>query len=337
MLLYCARIVSCGGLYRAVLACALIGLTPLLAPGQGRPHATPAKRSPAIKAQRVSFETDEKTPVTIVGSYVAPPEDAASRRAPMVILLHMYDADRSSFDPLMPALHEAGFAVLAIDLRGHGESVEPASLKLAARVEDRDPRLFRDMTKDVEAAYRWLARRSDTDPARFVLVGASVGASVALDYAARDKSVDGVALMTPGLDYLGVDARASARKYGRRPALMLAADEERADADDLAKLLPEAKVRTVGPRAAGDHSMALHGTRMLGKVDGVEKPIADFLMQAAGPAAKEPVVASMIGEVYYEPGTSQADRLSPDNLRTFSSAAEAESRGYRPSKRASRN
>lgn len=331
-----ARAVVPRRLRRALLTCVLVGLTPVIASGQARQRSTPVKRSVLPKPQRVSFETDEKTPVTIVGSYTAPPENASSRRAPMAILLHMYDADRSSFDPLLPALHEAGFAVLAIDLRGHGESVEPVSLKLAGRVEDRDPRLFRDMTKDVEAAYRWLARRSDTDPARFVLAGASVGASVALEYAGRDKSVDGVVLMTPGLDYLGIGSRASARKYGRRPALMLAADEERADADELAKLLPEAKVKTVGPRAAGDPSTALHGTRMLGKIDGVDKTIADFLVAAAGPAADAPVVASMIGEVYYEPGTSQADRLSPDNLRTFTSAAEAESRGYRPSKRASR-
>lgn len=324
-----------------VVALALLAGAACLALAQttGSPGATDQKpvrteaKVRAPKPERVSFETDDKTPVTIVGSYTAPPESTRGARAPMAILLHMYQENRKSFDPLVPVLHEAGFAVLAIDLRGHGESVTPASLKLAARVEDRDPRLFREMTKDVEAAYRWLSRRNEVDASRFVLVGASIGASVSLEYAARDKSVDGVVLMSPGLDYMDLDSRASARKYGARAALLLAADEERGAADDLARLIPEAKVKAVGARAAGEHSMALHGTRMFGKVPAVEKTIADFLVQAAGAPTQEPVVASMIGEVYYEPGSNQADQLSPDNRRTFSSAAEAQARGYRASKR----
>jgi len=40
--------------------------------------------------------------------------------------------------PLVPYLHAAGFAVLAIDLRGHGESEGPSELGLAKKVESRD-------------------------------------------------------------------------------------------------------------------------------------------------------------------------------------------------------
>lgn len=294
------------------------------------------RATPAPASEPIRFQTDDKVPITLAGTYTSPPVDPKTRRAPAVILLHMYGEERSTFDPLVPALHRAGFAVLAIDLRGHGESVEPASLKLAEKMEDRDPRLFRDMVKDVEAACRWLSRRPDVDAARIAIVGASVGGSIALEYAAKDKSVDAVVMLTPGLDYLGLDARASARKFRYRPVLMLTAEEERGGADDLAREIPDAKLTVVGPRPAGGHSMALHGTRMLGKAPGVEKAIVDFLVTAVGSPSEKPVVASMIGEVYYEPGTSQADRLSPDNLRTFSSAAEAEARGYRPPKRASR-
>lgn len=301
---------------------------------------TEASRNPVVrgkplpvKAQRVTFETAEKVPVQLVATYVPAETTARNRRAPIVLLLHMYGEDRSKFDPLVPVLHDAGFAVLALDLRGHGESVEPASLKLKEKMEDRDPRLFRDMGKDVEAAYRWLARRADVDPGRFALVGASVGASVALEYAVRDKSVDALVLMTPGLDYLGLDSRPSARKFSDRPVLVLTAEEEKTAADDLARDMAGAKVKIVGPRPTGEHSMALHGTRMLGKAAGVEKTIASFLVEAVGKPSESPVVASMVGEVYYEPGSNAADRLSLENLRTFSSAAEAEARGYRAPKR----
>ncbi|MBI4578701.1 MAG: alpha/beta fold hydrolase [Planctomycetes bacterium] len=284
-----------------------------------------------------------------MGTYTPPAADPHQRRGPMVILLHMYGQDRSTWDPLVPVLHRAGFAVLAIDLRGHGESVEPASLKLRQKVEERDPRLFREMVDDVAAAYRWLARRPEADPARFVLAGASVGCSIALEYAVRDRSVDGVVCLTPGADYLGLDSLASARKYSDRKLLLLAAAEERSAAEEIGRLVPGAQVRIVAGRtdvsrnaksdskAGGKTDVAaLHGTRMFGAVAGVEKLIVDFLTEAAGSPSDKTVVASTKGEVYYEPGSSPADRLSPDNLRVFSSPAEAQTRGYRPPKQRAR-
>jgi hypothetical protein len=75
--------------------------------------------------------------------------------------------------------------------------------------------------------------------------------------------------------------------------------------------------------------MALHGTRMFGKVNGIEEKIAEFLKRAVGPFSKDRVVASLKGKVYYEPGSGQAQRLAPDNVRWFSSASEAEARGLR--------
>jgi len=303
------------------------------AAGSEARHVPAPPNTQSLPSQRVTFTTDEKAPITIAGTFTPARTDDRNSRAPMAVLLHMYGEDRSSFTPLVPALHRAGFAVLAVDLRGHGESVEPASLKLRQKVEDRDPRLFREMDRDVEAAYHWLIRRPDVAPARFVLVGASVGASVALDYAARDKSVDGLVLMTPGLEYRGLNSKASARKLVSRPVLMLTAEHERGAADELAAEITGAKVQIVGQKPAGGDSMALHGTRMLGQVAGVEDMIAEFLTAAAGRPSDAPVVASVIGEVYYEPGSRRAERLSPDNLRRFSSAAEAEARGYRPPKR----
>ena len=39
-----------------------------------------------------------------------------------VILLPMLNRDKSSYDPLIPTLLENNYTVLALDLRGHGES-----------------------------------------------------------------------------------------------------------------------------------------------------------------------------------------------------------------------
>jgi len=80
--------------------------------------------SPAVAADPLGVEYLTADGVKIVGDYWAPAD--MEQKAPVVILLHMYQSDRSSWKPLVPALQENGFAVLAIDLRGHGASTEPA-------------------------------------------------------------------------------------------------------------------------------------------------------------------------------------------------------------------
>ncbi len=321
-------------LFAATLAPSMLAAARLSA---SRPEEPVPKAK--LSTQHITFETNEKVPVTIVGSYTPPAAVSPGQRAPMVILLHMQGADRAAFGPLVPALRQAGFAVLAIDLRGHGESVEPASLKLHSKVEEGDSRVFRDMVNDVDAAYRWMARRPEVDPARFVLVGAGLGAGVALEYAARDKSVDALVLMAPGSDPSGLDARAAARKVEARKMLLLTCAEERQAADEIGRLVPGAQTRIVpgsadrvGGKTEADRPTQC-GTYMLEQAAGVQKAIADFLVEAAGAASESIVVASTKGEVYYPPDSSQAQRLSPDNLRSFSTPAEAEARGYRPQKR----
>ena len=223
-----------------------------------------AKEPPVL---RVSFTTEDG--VTIVGDYHAPKGRALATPA---ILLHMYRNNRASWEPLVAPLHEAGFAVLAIDLRGHGESVKPAKRNLAHQVEERNPAIFNAMHQDVAAAVKWVRAQSNIDPKKVVLVGASVGCSVALDYASRAK-VDAVVCMTPGTAYLGVDSLADIRKTRATSILLFATKDERESTDKLAKAADNAKAEIVAPGR-------IHGTRMFGKVVGIERRITEFLHDA---------------------------------------------------------
>jgi len=296
-----------------------------LAGAEEKTHTQPSKTEPVKKlpTRKVTFSTEDE--IAIVGSYTRPKGKKKDEKAPMVILLHMYNSNRWAYDPLLPHLHDAGFAVLAIDMRGHGESVGPEEKKLADSVSRRDSKLF------MAAAYVWLAGRPEVDPARFVLVGASVGCSVALDYAGRDRSVDGVVCMTPGTSYLGIDSVRDARKYGKRPILLLAGESERAAADQLAKLMPEAKLHIVPGNK--ENTTALHGTKMFGKVNDIEKTITEFLVKAAGKSSKDVVVASVKSNVYHQPDSGTVRLINPENKRWFSSPEEAAARGLRPPKR----
>ncbi len=267
---------------------------------------------------RATFRTADG--VEIVGDYWTP---IKGEPAAVVVLLHMYRSQRSAYQPLVPALEQAGLAILAIDLRGHGESVEPARLGLAKKVEDRDAATFQAMYQDVAGAYQWLSQRPEVDLGRLAIVGASVGCSVALDYAARDRSVDALVLLTPGASYLHLDSIAHVAGYGQRPIMMLTSEEERARGTAaLAAKVPQATVH-VYPQSD------IHGTKMFGKVPAVEPAIAQFIQQAVG--APTDAAARVIGRlgdsVYYRADSPQALALPPAQRRVFSTAAEAQARG----------
>lgn len=285
-----------------------------------------------VPAERVTFTTGDG--VELVADYYAAAGEGV--KPPVVILLPMYQLDRSTYQPLAPALRQAGIAALALDVRGHGESVGPAEMNLPGRVKQRDKAVFAAMYRDVAAAYCWLAELQQVDLTRLGLVGASVGCSVALDYAGRDRSVDAVVCLTPGMDYLGLDSKRHVQKVQGRAILLLASEDEREAADQLGELNAQATVKIFEQEATQPGE--LHGTRMFGRVPGVEAVIVKFLTDNLGVGGEDPVAASMHpgARVYYPQGSAAIKRLKPENVRWFSSAAEAEARGLKPSKSSAR-
>lgn len=272
----------------------------------------------AIDAEPVTLETFDSE--VIAADYYAP--QPSKTGAPMAILLHMYRSDRTAWKPLIEPLHQAGFAILAIDLRGHGDS---ATDQTRQRVMQRDPVIFKEMHDDVRAAYDFLAQLDNVDRSRFALVGASVGCSISLRYATEDRSVDAIVCLSPGANYLGLDSKADISKIKGRKIWLLAADDakERLGVEALAPLADGVTTKLF----PGD----AHGTHLFGKVPGLEKQIADYLKTNVGGPSKNIVYGSIKskGKVYHLPGSGWIDRIAPSNLRHYSSPQEAEARGLR--------
>jgi len=218
---------------------------------QSRRHLVPNPSSPKMG---VKFETSDG--VTIQGDFY-PPKAGGVGDAPVAILIHMYPADRKSWKPLIPKLHEAGFAVLAYDIRGTGGSTEPEKLELQKKYRERDAKLFNDAWKDVEAARRWLEGQARCDVTRTVLIGASIGCSISLDYTSRDESVRAVVCLSPGTDYFGVDSKKHVKACGKRPILLVSPEGEYAQVEALVKASDGA---AEGAKYAGGREN--HGTKM---------------------------------------------------------------------------
>jgi len=101
-----------------------------------------------------------------------------------VILVHAYKGNRGDFDELALRLQDAGNAVMAPDLRGHGESGGPQGTLRAAD--------FAAMARqDLEAVKRFLVEKNNAGQLnieRLGLVGVEMGATVAINWAALDWS-----------------------------------------------------------------------------------------------------------------------------------------------------
>lgn len=189
--------------------------------------------------------------VQLSGSFI----EGARKKA--VLLLHMMPATKESWEPLVGPLTERGWSVLAIDLRGHGASAGGPDGYRSFLDEDHGRSIH-----DVEAAMAYLEGHGMPGE-RCAIVGASIGANLALCYAA-EHPVSRLVLLSPGLNYRGVETLPAAARLTSRTAVLIATseddDENVAMSRRIAEELPPNVRRTVI-----EYHGAGHGTDMFGK------------------------------------------------------------------------
>ncbi len=159
--------------------------------------------------RKITFQTTDD--VTIVGNYWSGSDTA-------VLLIHMMPATKESWNDFASTLNKEGMTVLAIDLRGHGESIKQNNNLL-------DFQKFTDeqhqsSIKDVEASVSFLKQQGVT---RIYLAGASIGANLALQYQADHPDIKKSVLLSAGLNYKGVLTEPPAAKLREDQEVFLAA------------------------------------------------------------------------------------------------------------------
>jgi pimeloyl-ACP methyl ester carboxylesterase len=257
----------------------------------------------ALGPHPVSIETADG--ITLQGWYIHPgsvPHDEVHEADtelfsayPAVVLLHMYRGNKEDWVPILGNFYNRDIAALAIDMRGHGEStVGLDGDDLAVRVRNRDEALFNSTWQDAAAAVDWLEARGHRRD-RIGLLGASVGCSVAIDAARRDPALRVVGAISPGANYLGVDTLKHRSNWGDRSLLIVSSEEEwpggakqikdrltaDGEKDETAGSLDQWLLKDTGRE--------VHGTRVLGRVDGIEDRLVDwFNLKLSPPVAPEP-------------------------------------------------
>jgi uncharacterized protein len=162
----------------AMLVIAYLGISALAATILTTPRRTFGDRTPAtlsLNFEDISFAARDDG-VRIAGWFIPQPN---SQRA--IVLVHGKDQSRADefyghFVDLAAALHTRGFAVLMIDMRGHGRSGD-AHFSFGLRERH-----------DIEGAVDWLKSRGFA-PGRIGVLGVSMGAASSIGAAADDLDI----------------------------------------------------------------------------------------------------------------------------------------------------
>jgi alpha-beta hydrolase superfamily lysophospholipase len=150
--------------------------------------------------------------LTLVGNFFPASDAASDTGAPTVLLLHQLSATKASWGSLIPALYDAGYTLLAVDLRGHGETGGGLNWPLAEQ--------------DTQTWLGWLRAQPGVAPERVSIIGSSIGSNLALRGMADDQRVVTAVAISPGLDYFGVTTQDAIETIGERPVFLVTAQRD---------------------------------------------------------------------------------------------------------------
>lgn len=127
---------------------------------------------------------------------------SAGKPGPGVLLLHMCNTTRKSWEPVALGLSAAGINALTIDNRGFGESGDPRFEGGSAELQQQ---LGKKWPGDFDAAYQFLLAQSGVDKARIAAGGGSCGVDNAVQLAERHTDVKALVLLAGSTNIAGIN------------------------------------------------------------------------------------------------------------------------------------
>jgi dienelactone hydrolase len=145
---------------------------------------------------------------------------------PAVLLLHGYGESRSAWRDFSKELLNRGWAVMALDLRGHGGSRLKNQRPIQASPDWRTS--SHEFPVDLDPALDWLKSRPRIDTSKIVVIGFDVGANLALISSGRFQEVKTVVALKPNLDE-SLALAGSSQDFQPRSSLIVAATAAEGD------------------------------------------------------------------------------------------------------------
>jgi alpha-beta hydrolase superfamily lysophospholipase len=192
-------------------------------------------------------------------------EEAKGKKSPAAVLVPMYGDTRAAWKAFAEEAAKRGVATIAIDPRGHGKSDNPARTP----IDQWGAAEWLDILKDIRAAKAFLERKGH---AKIVVVGASIGASLTLEYGVADEKLAGIALLSISTNLTGRAPKDDIARYGKRPVFFAWSPGD--------EFAPVSKEMSGAARGAVTTSSAKsgHGTEMIPEIT---KGLLDWILEVA--------------------------------------------------------
>jgi alpha-beta hydrolase superfamily lysophospholipase len=206
--------------------------------------------------KKVSFFTRDG--VEIQGLY----EPRASRSKLTFIFLHGLGSNQEEWQVFEKKFVRYGFGFLSYDARGHGNSTSTKTGQISyttfsANSPDSD---WRKMVGDLEDAVNFLNKEYGLPKKSIGLMGASLGANICLKYAAGEKSIPVIVLLSPGMNFAGINIEYDIVNIEKRPILIVASPGDTYSYQSSQLLIQKLKQN---PKAVFEKAATGHGVNML--------------------------------------------------------------------------
>ena len=207
-----------------------------------------------------------------------------------VILLHELGKDKDEFAKLENKIKNAGYGFLALDLRGHGGSLNNGDYKAFAKTGTDNE--FNQMVRDVTAAIGWLNQK-DVPARNIYLAGSGLGANVAAKSLIFNTDIAGIALFTPSLKTRDV-LTMNGIKINTKPVFIAVSSQDR-------KQMMEASfIRNAAFLSSGEGKVAFMTAYNLKGAEMVDKYLAEEFLQWLASPQRPPVLPDNEPEITAE-------------------------------------
>lgn len=212
-----------------------------------------------IMIQDVELKSEDG--ILLAGTLYSPP---TKEKVPGIVLAHMYQNNKKSWDSFARSLANQGYAALAFDFRGWGESEGEVDIP--------------NMYLDVIAAANYLANFSLVDRERIAVVGASMGGMSAVIAGAKSSLIGAVVTICAPSSWQGSEPVEYVDQISPRPIFVIAATDDAHLDLRVAKML---YLKAKEPKKWLALKTNLHGTDIFSTdlADELEKAVIDFLSE----------------------------------------------------------